>query len=130
MLQEQSPPFNPFVNIETIIPSTHYLSRSSLCSKPIKPRDYKCSASAFQESPCVAEQGRDGTARQREIKGEGSVLLRTEGRRGIVIDPPPCPTVRIPHIHFQTFFGSPDMAHPFCNVRTMPLCPVQPQLGE
>lgn len=102
MLQEQSPPFNPVDNTETIIPWTHYLSRSS--TEPIRPRDPKCSPLAFQKNPCVAEQGRDGTAHQREIEGEGSLLLRTEGRRGIVIDPPPCPTVRIPHIHFQTFF--------------------------
>lgn len=32
-------------------------------------------------NPVDKEQGHDGTAHQREIKGEGSLLLRTEGRR-------------------------------------------------
>lgn len=46
----------------------------------------------------------DGEAPQSEVKAEGILLLRTEERKAIVIDPLPCPTVRMPRIHLQTFF--------------------------
>lgn len=45
-----------------------------------------------------------GAARQSEVKAEGILLLRTEERKAIIIDPLPCPTVRMPRIHLQTFF--------------------------
>lgn len=71
---------------------------------PINSRDPKCSISAFQKSPSEAQQGSDGAARQSEVKAEGILLLRTKERKAIVIDPLPCPMVRMPHIHLQTFF--------------------------
>lgn len=129
MLKEQSPPFNPVDNIETIIPWTHYLSRSSLCSnqhwapKATRPQMFSLSISE--------KAGTLWNSSSKRNKGRGKSVIEDRGKKGSLS----LTLLHAPrwgsHISIsRLFFGSSDMAHPFCNVRTLSLCPAQPQPGE
>ncbi len=107
MLQEQSSPFNPFVNIETIIPSTHYLSRSSLCSKQhwaykaTRPQMFSLSVS---EKSLCSRAGAWWNSSSKRNKGRGKSVIEDRGKKGHCHWPSSMPHGEDPTYPFPDFF--------------------------
>lgn len=102
MLQEQSPPFNPVDNTETIIPWTHYLSRSS--TEPIRQRDPKCSPLVFQKKTLCSRAGSWWNSSSKRNKGRGKSVIEDRGKKGHCHWPSSMPHGEDPTYPFPDFF--------------------------